>query len=128
VAALLLAIPTAFFAFRLQGAYFAIGTWVIAEVIRLLVAQWKAVGGGTGTSLPRSATRRHVAHRSRSKPCLMCATPPRATSSPTGWRYWRCRHHRRHLLAAQRPSAVWAWLRCATISKPRNPSASMQSA
>jgi branched-chain amino acid transport system permease protein len=40
VAALLLAIPTAFFAFRLQGAYFAIGTWVIAEVVRLLVAQW----------------------------------------------------------------------------------------
>lgn len=54
VVGLLLAIPTAFFAFRLQGAYFAIGTWVIAEVVRLLVAQWKAVGGGTGTSLPRS--------------------------------------------------------------------------
>lgn len=57
LAALALAIPTAFFAFRLQGAYFAIGTWVIAEVVRLLVAQWKSVGGGTGTSLPRSATR-----------------------------------------------------------------------
>ncbi|MEL7299172.1 MAG: branched-chain amino acid ABC transporter permease [Pseudomonadota bacterium] len=57
VAALILAVPTAFFAFRLQGAYFAIGTWVIAEVVRLSVAQWKAVGGGTGTSLPRSATR-----------------------------------------------------------------------
>ncbi|MEM9047491.1 MAG: branched-chain amino acid ABC transporter permease [Pseudomonadota bacterium] len=57
LAALLLAIPTAFFAFRLQGAYFAIGTWVIAEVVRLSVAQWQAVGGGTGTSLPRAATR-----------------------------------------------------------------------
>ncbi|MDJ0824613.1 MAG: branched-chain amino acid ABC transporter permease [Rhodobacter sp.] len=57
VAALVLAFPTAFFAFRLAGAYFAIGTWVIAEVTRLSVAQWKAVGGGTGTSLPRSATR-----------------------------------------------------------------------
>ena len=56
VAALLLAVPTAFFAFRLQGAYFAIGTWVIAEVTRLLIAQWKALGGGTGTSLPREAT------------------------------------------------------------------------
>ncbi len=56
-AALILAVPTAFFAFRLQGAYFAIGTWVIAEVVRLSVAQWKAVGGGTGTSLPRSATK-----------------------------------------------------------------------
>jgi branched-chain amino acid transport system permease protein len=56
VAALILAIPTAFFAFRLQGAYFAIGTWVIAEVTRLMLAQWKALGGGTGTSLPREVT------------------------------------------------------------------------
>lgn len=57
VAALVIAVPTAFFAFRLNGAYFAIGTWVIAEVFRLLVAQWKTLGGGTGTSLPRDATR-----------------------------------------------------------------------
>jgi branched-chain amino acid transport system permease protein len=56
LAAFLLAIPMAFFAFRLQGAYFAIGTWVIAEVTRLLIAQWKTLGGGTGTSLPREAT------------------------------------------------------------------------
>jgi len=34
----------------------AIGTWVMAEVTRLLIAQWKALGGGTGTSLPREAT------------------------------------------------------------------------
>jgi branched-chain amino acid transport system permease protein len=57
IAGFLLAIPTAFFAFRLNGAYFAIGTWVIAEVVRLFVAQWKMLGGGTGTSLPREATR-----------------------------------------------------------------------
>ena len=56
VAAAALAIPTAFFVFRLAGAYFAIGTWVIAEVVRLSVAQWKSLGGGTGTSLPREAT------------------------------------------------------------------------
>ena len=54
-AALALAVPTAFFVFRLNGAYFAIGTWVIAEVVRLSVAMWKSVGGGTGTSLPRDA-------------------------------------------------------------------------
>jgi branched-chain amino acid transport system permease protein len=54
--AVALAIPAGVLAFRLQGAYFAIGTWVIAEVARLLVAQWKALGGGTGTSLPRAAT------------------------------------------------------------------------
>ncbi len=55
VAALVIAVPTAFFAFRLNGAYFAIGTWVIAEVCRLSAAQWKSLGGGTGTSLPREA-------------------------------------------------------------------------
>lgn len=57
LAAVLLAVPTGFFVFRLQGAYFAIGTWVVAEIARLSLAQWKALGGGTGTSLPSSATR-----------------------------------------------------------------------
>ena len=57
IAALILAVPVAFFAFRLQGAYFAIGTWVIAEIARLSVAQWRSVGGGTGTSLPRDSLR-----------------------------------------------------------------------
>jgi branched-chain amino acid transport system permease protein len=52
----LCAIPTAFVVFRLRGAYFAIGTWVMAEVYRLVVAQFKQLGGGTGTSLPPSAT------------------------------------------------------------------------
>jgi branched-chain amino acid transport system permease protein len=57
IAAALLAVPTGFFVFRLHGAYFAIGTWVIAEVVRLTLAQWKALGGGTGTSLPPAAAR-----------------------------------------------------------------------
>lgn len=38
-------------AFRLHGGYFSIGTWVIAEVIRLTIANISAVGGGSGTSL-----------------------------------------------------------------------------
>jgi len=46
-----LAVPTAFVVFRLRGAYFAIGTWVAAEVFRLILAQMKQLGGGTGTSL-----------------------------------------------------------------------------
>jgi branched-chain amino acid transport system permease protein len=47
-----LAFPTALVVFRLRGAYFAIGTWVVAEVYRLVFAQFKQLGGGTGTSLP----------------------------------------------------------------------------
>src|SRR6185437_601991 len=50
------AIPTAFVVFRLRGPYFAIGSWVVAEVYRLVFAQFKQLGGGTGTSLPPSAT------------------------------------------------------------------------
>ena len=51
-----LALPTALIVFRLRGAYFAIGTWVVAEVYRLVFAQFKALGGGTGTSLSPSVT------------------------------------------------------------------------
>lgn len=57
IVALLFAIPMAFFSFRLQGAYFAVGTWVVAEIVRLLIAQWRALGGGTGTSLPKGTTK-----------------------------------------------------------------------
>jgi branched-chain amino acid transport system permease protein len=48
----LLALPVAALVFRLRGHYFAIGTWVIAEVFRLLASQVSALGGGSGTSLP----------------------------------------------------------------------------
>ena len=52
LAAAVLAVPAAALAFRLKGAYFAIGTWVIAEVCMLAVAQVQALGGGSGMSLP----------------------------------------------------------------------------
>jgi branched-chain amino acid transport system permease protein len=49
--AAIFALPTALIVFRLRGAYFAIGTWVVAEVYRLVFAQFRQLGGGTGTSL-----------------------------------------------------------------------------
>ncbi|MCX7933196.1 MAG: branched-chain amino acid ABC transporter permease [Rhodovarius sp.] len=48
----LVAVPVALLVFRLRGAYFAIGTWVVAEVFRLLASQISSLGGGSGTSLP----------------------------------------------------------------------------
>jgi len=51
-----LALPTALVVFRLSGAYFAIGTWVMAEVYQLVLAQFKQLGGGTGMSLPPFVT------------------------------------------------------------------------
>jgi branched-chain amino acid transport system permease protein len=51
-AAAVVYVPVALLMFRLRGHYFAIGTWVVAEVFRLLAAQVSALDGGSGTSLP----------------------------------------------------------------------------
>lgn len=52
VIAAAVAVPVAILIFRLHGHYFTIGTWVIAEVFRLLSSQISALGGGSGISLP----------------------------------------------------------------------------
>jgi branched-chain amino acid transport system permease protein len=56
VAAGVLALPTAALVFRLNGGYFAIGTWVVAEVYRLVTVEFTAVGGGSGASVTGLAT------------------------------------------------------------------------
>lgn len=60
----LIAVPVALLIFRLRGAYFAIGTWVIAEVFRLSFAQVSALGGGSGSSLPVGIVKSLAASRS----------------------------------------------------------------
>lgn len=57
VAGAIIAMPVAALIFRLRGAYFAIGTWVMAEVFRLSFAQIAALGGGSGSSLPPAIVR-----------------------------------------------------------------------
>ncbi|MEL6518968.1 MAG: branched-chain amino acid ABC transporter permease, partial [Pseudomonadota bacterium] len=57
-------VPVAALIFRLRGAYFAIGTWVIAEVFRLIFAQISALGGGSGSSLPVGIVRSLAGSRS----------------------------------------------------------------
>lgn len=47
-----LSLPIALMLFRLQGHYFAIATWAVAEILRLIVMQIAPLGGGSGTSLP----------------------------------------------------------------------------
>ena len=49
------AVPIGRLVFRLRGGYFAIGTWVVAEVARLLVVNVRAVGGGSGTTVRAAA-------------------------------------------------------------------------
>ena len=55
--AAVVSLPVATLVFRLNGAYFAIGTWVVAEVFRLGFAQVTALGGGSGTSIPSDVVR-----------------------------------------------------------------------
>ena len=45
------ALPTAALVFRFRDAYFAVGTWAVAEVYRLLVANTTMLGRGTGRTL-----------------------------------------------------------------------------
>ncbi|MEO0664685.1 MAG: branched-chain amino acid ABC transporter permease [Pseudomonadota bacterium] len=60
----MISVPVAALIFRLRGAYFAIGTWVIAEVFRLSFAQVQALGGGSGSSLPVGIVRSLASSRS----------------------------------------------------------------
>jgi len=47
----LMAIPVSFAIFRLRGAYFAIGTWVVSEVFALFASLIGVLGAGSGLSL-----------------------------------------------------------------------------
>ena len=51
LATAVISIPMGFVAFRLRGSYFAIGTWVLAEVASLVMVNNSSVGGGSGTSI-----------------------------------------------------------------------------
>ena len=52
VVAGIVSIPIAKLLFRLRGAYFAISSWVVAEVFRLSAILITPLGGGSGMSLP----------------------------------------------------------------------------
>ena len=78
-----------FLAFRLSGGYFAIGTWVIAEVIKLLTTQVDALGAGAGISLAR------------------CARADSLWSTPASFRVTRFNSAGRVELGCRRPVRTW---------------------
>ncbi len=47
----LFAVPIAKLVMRLRGGYFAVGTWVVAEVMRISFSNLSVLGGGSGQSL-----------------------------------------------------------------------------
>jgi branched-chain amino acid transport system permease protein len=50
--AAIVALPVSVLVLRLTAGYFAVATWVVAEVLRLLATVSPRVGGNTGVSLP----------------------------------------------------------------------------
>ena len=54
VVSLLVAYVVSKVAFRLKGAYFAVGTWVLAETFRLLFSNVSWLGGGSGLSITKT--------------------------------------------------------------------------
>ena len=52
-----MSLPMALLVFRLRGAYFAIGTWVLAEALQLCVSLITPLGAGSGMSLTPAIVR-----------------------------------------------------------------------
>ena len=53
----LMSMPMALLIFRLRGAYFAVGTWVLAETLQLAVSLITPLGAGSGMSLTPAIVR-----------------------------------------------------------------------
>ena len=53
----LMSIPMALLIFRLRGAYFAVGTWVLAETLQLAVSLITPLGAGSGMTLTPAVVR-----------------------------------------------------------------------
>ena len=97
----LIAFPAARIVFRLNGPYLAVGTWVVSEVFRLVFAQIKSLGGGTGISLPTAVT-----NESASVRFAALATGVRASVARDFLTFWLAA-----ILAAATIAAVYALLR-----------------
>lgn len=101
----LIAMPVARLVFRLKGAYFAIGTWVVAEVFRLSFSQVSVLGGGSGTSLPVDIVKSIAADRDlREWLIYWCALSLGAGA--VALVYWLLRSRRGLALTAIRDSEV----------------------
>ncbi|MES2113725.1 MAG: branched-chain amino acid ABC transporter permease [Pseudomonadota bacterium] len=99
----LVAWPMSKLAFRLQGGYFAIGTWVIAEVFRLSFANASAIGGGSGTSLTALA-----GYARATREAATFAMTLAAVVATIGLTYWFLRSRQGLALMAVRDSGVAA--------------------
>ncbi|MBR0899181.1 branched-chain amino acid ABC transporter permease [Bradyrhizobium tropiciagri] len=103
IAPALVAVPTYALLHRLDGPYFAIGTWVIAESFRLLTTNMDFVNGGAGLTLRAmtqfSAQERAIGMTSWSAALILITV---------GGSYWLLRSRYGLALAAMRDNAIAA--------------------
>ena len=110
----LLAIPTYALLHRLDGPYFAIGTWVVAEVFRLVVTNMPYLNGGAGMSL-RVMTQ-YSAHERAIGITILCAILLLVT---VGGSYWLLRSRYGLALTAMRDNPVAAASQGVNVRKLR---------
>ena len=99
----LLAVPIYGLLHRLDGPYFAIGTWVVAEVVRLITTNVGYVNAGAGMSL-RVMTQYSAQERAIGI-CILCAVMLVTT---VGGSYWFLRSRYGLALTAMRDNPVSA--------------------
>ena len=103
IAPAILAVPVYGLLHRLDGPYFAIGTWVVAEVVRLITTNVGYVNAGAGMSL-RVMTQYSAQERAIGI-CVLCALMLIAT---VGGSYWFLRSRYGLALTAMRDNPVSA--------------------
>lgn len=103
IAPAVLAVPTYFLLKRLDGPYFAIGTWVVAEAVRLATSNIDYVNAGAGMTL-RVMTQ-YTLHEREVAFVILCAILLIVT---IGGSYWLLRSRHGLALTAMRDNPVAA--------------------
>lgn len=103
IAPVLLAVPTYSLLRRLEGPYFAIGTWVVAEVCRLVISNTEWLGSSSGMTL--RAMQKYSLEERQMGVTLMAAMMLLLT---VGGSYWLLRSRFGLALTAMRDNAVSA--------------------
>lgn len=114
IAPAILAVPTYFLLKRLDGPYFAIGTWVVAEAVRLATSNIDYVNAGAGLTL-RVITQ-YSQHEREIAFVILCALLLLVT---IGGSYWLLRSRHGLALTAMRDNPVAAASQGVNVGKLR---------
>ena len=114
IAPAILAVPTYFLLRRLDGPYFAIGTWVVAEAVRLGISNIDYLNAGAGLTL-RVMTQ-YSQHEREVAFVILCALLLLAT---VGGSYWLLRSRHGLALTAMRDNPTAAASQGVNVGKLR---------